>query len=272
MMIGQENVLKNITSDKSYLITGPRGCGKTSLAMEIVQKLVEPKHLHLLPDNYPDLHVLNGGKIEDVQNLIRKITVKPFYSKHFVILDNINNMTREAQTLLLKQIEDTNTIFILTSNNDLRVLPTIFSRCNKISPMLLETSLILSLLNEKYPHEDKNYLTIVSNLCEFSLGKAYKYVENDTLRSFIKDLQELKKFDSFVIATKYDAAKEERDDIISIIEKYIRDKMVEGDNIKKQKYFKLVEEMKEYKKHMFQNVSIKTIYRNIFLELIELEH
>ena len=103
-------------------------------------------------------------------------------------------MTREAQTLLLKQIEDTNTIFILTSNNDLRVLPTIFSRCNKISPMLLETSLILSLLNEKYPHEDKNYLTIVSNLCEFSLGKAYKYVENDTLRSFIKDLQELKKF------------------------------------------------------------------------------
>lgn len=76
-------------------------------------------------------------KIEQAKDLQKKIIYSPFSKKYqFGIILNAQLMTVEAQNSLLKTFEESheNTIFILTTNNEKGVLPTILSRCNRIYP------------------------------------------------------------------------------------------------------------------------------------------
>lgn len=269
-MIKQDEILKEINKERSYIITGINGSGKTSLAYEIIKSCIEPKYISTFPNNYPDFHFLKGGKIEEVQELLKKLNLRPFYNKHYVILDNINEMTTEGQNLLLKTLEDSDVMFVITSNNDSKVLKTIFSRCYKISPILLSKEEINNILIEKFPIDDKNYLNKVSILSDGSLGKAIKYVENETLRNLIKQLDELKYFNFLQVSNNLDNAKNERDDIIAIVEQYIKNKMISSNKELRNKYFDLTVQIAEYKKHFYQNGNLKIIYRNIFLDLINL--
>lgn len=270
-MFNQENILNSINKNNSYIISGINGCGKTTIAYKIVEKCIDKKYLHTFPTNYPDFHFLSGGKVEEVQLLLKTLQLKPFYDKHYVILDKLDKMTKEAQNTLLKILEESDVMFVLTSNNDSRILKTIFSRCYKISPNLLSQDEIKNILFEKFPLEKEEYLNIISNLCSGSLGKAYKYVENETLKNLILDLSNLKSFNFLEISSKYENFKDEKDDIICIIEQFIRNKMYVSNKELKTKYFDLTFKICEYKQHLFQNGNVKMIYRNIFMELINLE-
>lgn len=270
-MIGQEKVLEAIVPNKSYIINGVSGCGKTTLAKEIIKSFIDSKYVHLFPNNYPDFHYLEGGKIEEVQELKRKLELQPFYDRHYVLLDKMNEMTKDGQNSLLKFLEEKKITFIITSNNDSRILDTIFSRCCLITPALLDNETILNILKENFPNEDISYLNKITDYADKSLGKALEFENNETLREFIKDLSELKTFDSMVLASKYDSIKKERTLFFYLIEKYIKDKMLTSSPDKQHKYFELIKDIQKYKKHLFQNVSLKSIFRNIFSDLIDLE-
>lgn len=270
-MLNQDNILKSSNKNRNYIITGLNGSGKTSLAYELIKSFINNKYIHTFPINYPDFHFLAGGKVEDVQELLKKLQLKPFYDKHFVLLDKINEMSIEGQNLLLKTLEESNVMFVLTCNNESKVLNTIFSRCYKISPNLLSKKDILNFLNEKYPLENEEYINKVSKLCDGSLGKAQKYIENETLKNLIINLDKLQYFNFLEISVSCENSRDDREDVLNIIEQYIKNKMLIVNNELKNKYFDLVVKIYEYKKHLYQNGSLKMIYRNIFLELINLE-
>lgn len=97
-----------------------------------LEYLLELNHL---PDNNPDLFILNEYTIATVRLLKNFLSQKPFnhYSK-IVFIPEADNLNPESQNALLKNLEEPgkNNYFILTSTKPQLLLPTILSRCQKI--------------------------------------------------------------------------------------------------------------------------------------------
>lgn len=90
--------------------------------------------------NNPDIHILDGSDmnsigIEDVKELQKEMMFSPFKEKVQIayILDS-EKLTVQAQNSLLKTLEETSesTVYILITDNERTLLPTILSRCLKL--------------------------------------------------------------------------------------------------------------------------------------------
>ena len=91
--------------------------------------------LNHLPDNNPDLFILNEYTIANVRFLKNFLSQKPF--NHFskiVLIPEADNLNPESQKALLKTLEEPgkNNYLILTTTKPQLLLPTILSRCQKI--------------------------------------------------------------------------------------------------------------------------------------------
>jgi len=97
-----------------------------------LEMLLELNHL---PDNNPDLFILDEYTIASVRLLKNFLSQKPFnhYSK-IVLIPEVDNLNSESQNALLKTLEEPgkNNYLILTTTNPQMLLPTILSRCQKI--------------------------------------------------------------------------------------------------------------------------------------------
>lgn len=91
--------------------------------------------------NHPDYYELNKENEEvitigEIREMQSKIIEKPIISsKKVYIINNAENMTKEAQNCLLKTLEEPPDFvtMILVSNNDNNILVTIKSRCSRIT-------------------------------------------------------------------------------------------------------------------------------------------
>lgn len=268
----QSEILKKININNSYLITGISGCGKTTLGYEIIRNMiskVNPSKVHTFPDNYPDFYYLEGGKVDDIRNLLVEINKKPFYNKHFVMIDKIDELSLEGQNLLLKPLEESNVFFVLISNDDSKVINTIFSRTYKVSPVLLNKNEIKEILiNDAKGEYNEDFLNKIIELSSNSLGKAKLYMSEPILKEFIEDLINIKDRNFFILASKYKEFKEYKNEFIYLVEVFIRNNMISSS--KKAKYFALTVKINQYKKHIINNANLSMIYENIFSELIKL--
>lgn len=93
------------------------------------------KELSHLPDNNPDLFVVNEYTIATIRLIKNFLSQKPF--NHFskvVYIPQADNLNPESQNALLKNLEEPgkNNYFILTTSKPQLLLPTILSRCQKI--------------------------------------------------------------------------------------------------------------------------------------------
>lgn len=280
-MINQDEILQKIENENSYLLSGIGGSGKTTLAQEIVKQCIEkscPEYANLYPNNYPDYIYMKGGKVEDIHNLISKLSLKPYYTQYYVVLDNFNEVTFQGQNLLLKVLEESKVMFILVNNDDSRILKTINSRCCKITPKLLSKQQIYDVLIKDYSDVDiskgepfsKEYIELVSELSNGSLGKGIKYLQNPIFKDFIYDLKNPKEKDFFLIASKYKDYTEERSEFFYLIEIITREKMYLGDNDVKSKCFDLILKMTNYKKQFINNANAQMIFQNIFMDFFKI--
>ena len=150
---------KSIHSDKlahAYLFTGPAYVGKRTVAARFVQTLLCEKNAAcgecaqcktFVAASNADYITLGAGesiKIEEIRDLIYKMSLKPYSAKYKIaVIDNAENMTVEAQNALLKVLEEAKpyTILILITANSNRLLQTIISRTQKINfgPVRAET-------------------------------------------------------------------------------------------------------------------------------------
>jgi DNA polymerase-3 subunit gamma/tau len=163
-MCGQETVvriLKNtvLSGDIShaYLLSGPRGTGKTSSA-KIFAKAVncdspeqgEPclkcKHcLSFAAGNFPDYFEIDAAsnrKIDDFREIRDQVQYPPLSGKgkyKVYVIDEAHMLTKEAANAFLKTLEEPPpyVIFILATTEPERLLPTILSRCIRLDFHLL---------------------------------------------------------------------------------------------------------------------------------------
>lgn len=136
-VISHENIIKSIMSMinnnclTNILFYGPPGTGKTSVITSILNKIYKNNNLMYLKLNASDDRGINvvRTKIEDFsksKNLFKE------YSYKFIILDEADYMTSDAQYALRKIMESySNSIrFCIICNYIHKIIPEIQSRCS----------------------------------------------------------------------------------------------------------------------------------------------
>jgi len=146
-----EMVLANNVAH-AYLLTGPRGAGKTSTARVLarivnceknVDKLGEPCNKcaackAILEGSAVDVIEIDAASnrgIDDIRELKEKIRLAPaVLLRKVYIIDEVHMLTTEAFNALLKTLEEppTHSLFILCTTELHKVPETIVSRCTRI--------------------------------------------------------------------------------------------------------------------------------------------
>lgn len=132
-VIGQDHIVKAIGGALSqgrishaYLLCGPRGTGKTTIARIIA------KELGTSPNDIYELDAASNRGIDDIRSIRDSVGTLPFDSKYKIyILDEVHMFTKDAWNALLKTIEEPpkHVIFILATTELEKVPDTIVSRC-----------------------------------------------------------------------------------------------------------------------------------------------
>ncbi len=172
-VVGQEHVVQTLTNSikannisHAYLLSGPRGSGKTTIARLFAKAIncenrkagqFEPcdkcgSCLEIMASRSMDLVEIDAAShtgVDDVRQLIEGIKFAPVKSKYKIfIIDECHQLSKSAANALLKTLEEppAHAIFILATTESHKMLPTILSRCQKFDFKRLQVPEIIKKL------------------------------------------------------------------------------------------------------------------------------
>ena len=190
----EDIIIKNKIAN-AYMFIGQESIGKFLFAKEFAKAILclnenKPCNkckscLEFDNSNNPDLTIIepdgNNVKIEQIRELNRKVVEKPIVStKKVYIINDGQNITKEAQNALLKTLEEPPeyvTIILITTSES-AFLPTIKSRCTKINFNKLTEEEMLKILKEKYNYQ--NVGNIVYKTSNGSISKSIQIIEKQS--------------------------------------------------------------------------------------------
>lgn len=229
-LVGPNAVLRRMIEGgrvPSFLLWGPPGVGKTTLAQIIANKLDAP---------FYTLSAISSG-VKDVREVIEKAKSNRFFSTTSPILfiDEIHRFSKSQQDSLLGAVE-TGVITLIgatTENPSFEVIRPLLSRCQVYVLKSLEKSDLLSLLNKAITEDvilktKQIKLTETDALLRFSGGDARKLLNILDLVVSAEADKEIEITDAKVMErlqenpAAYDKGGEMHYDIISAFIKSIR--------------------------------------------------
>lgn len=182
-LIGHANLLDSLRAalanrrlHHAYLFTGPEGVGKCTFAMSLA------KALHcsaiagdycghcancssIVDGNHPDVRVVRplAGKKEisiyQVREMERELRYRSFSGKHKIaVVDPAVALNASAQNALLKTLEEPpeNSLIVLVTANAGGLLPTLRSRCLRLSFGPLQRQQVAAFLRAQRNISDAN--------------------------------------------------------------------------------------------------------------------
>lgn len=220
----------------AWLITGPEGVGKATLAYRFARYVLKtsshapspalfteepdvgslfgddpeaeldngtPGPLYVSPDDPVFRRVISGGhadlsvieravkndktgetytviRVEDVRSIGGFLQMTPAEGGwRVVIIDVADDMNLNAQNALLKVLEEppARSLILLVSHAPGRLLPTIRSRCRRLSLRPLETNVVAGLIKTREPEMAEDDAATIATLSRGSIGRSLKMIE-----------------------------------------------------------------------------------------------
>ena len=195
---------RHIASDQvrhAYLITGPDGVGKRTLAMRFAQALnctdpAKPGETcgqcrscqFIQRKQFPDLHIVEaedvGGilKVEQIRELQHQLALSPYEGKRRVaLLLRFHEANANAANALLKTLEEpaSKVVILLTAQSKETLLPTIPSRCEVLPLRNVSRDQIEKALIGR--GEGNESAALLARLAAGRPGWAFRYASNPDL-------------------------------------------------------------------------------------------
>ncbi len=198
-LCGNVQVKRRLSSGRglshAYLLAGPAGCGKRTLAGLLSQALVcsgagevpcgACDHCRKAAAGvHPDiLRVGNDGKditVSQVREVRSDAYIRPNEAGRKVyILENAQTMNGSAQNALLKLLEEgpAYAAFLLLSDNAGAMLPTVRSRCELLTLSPVTPAEAEAWLLRRFPDLPREQILDAAQRCEGVLGRAVAWLE-----------------------------------------------------------------------------------------------
>lgn len=208
-----ENLVRKDRLGHAYLFSGQEMIGKKTFALELANLVTG--------QSTPDIYLISAAgsesgqtiAIEEIRKIKNDVSLSPSEGRYkFIIIDDANLMTAEAQNALLKVLEEPNpsSILILVTANSEALLPTVISRCEEIRfqphpKMLLEAHIKNSKLS-------KNKTDFLIEFADGRLGLMMKVIEEDSFDEIKSSVEELMRLAKIDINERFIAAQKLTDD------------------------------------------------------------
>jgi len=230
-LVGQGAVLKRMIDSNtvpSFILWGPPGVGKTTIASILSQKLKRP---------FYSLSAINSG-VKDVRETIAKAENSKFFDRANPILfiDEIHRFSKSQQDSLLGAVEKgvVTLIGATTENPSFEVISALLSRCQVYILKSLEKEHLISLVDKAIKEDEflkQKEIKVESydSLLRVSGGDGRKLLNSlEIVVSSFEEGQPIVITDEYVLEViqenlaKYDKTGEQHYDIISAFIKSIR--------------------------------------------------
>ena len=193
----KQNLVKTLHSGRIshfYLISGPQGSGKKTLAQLLGQAILCqgrdkpcgscPACRKVLHHNHPDFITVTDPEhknvaVKIVRDIREDVFIRPNEADFKVYLFP-QDLGIEGQNALLKILEEPPSygVFLLLTDNPEKILPTVRSRCTELKMQALPAQALTAYLSARYPQASAEDITAAADRSGGFLGQALELLES----------------------------------------------------------------------------------------------